>query len=249
MIKFLVGLVVVVLIAGTIAKRFFSQHARTLGPKVAGPVRRLFVQIAGVLIVASVIAVGVHFWRSLPSTDGAPALPGFAFRATDITGATFARDFGPFEVVDHTGKRRALADFRGQAVLLFFGYTQCPDVCPTAMQRFTEAMRALGPQAARVQVLFVTLDPERDTREVLAQYVPWFDKSFLGLVASPEQTAALAREFRVFYAKKKSEGALAYTVDHWAGAYAYDPQGRLRLYIAPERSAADVAHDVAALLR
>jgi protein SCO1/2 len=249
MVKFLIGLAVVIIIAGTLAKRFFPQHVRQIGPKVSGPVRRVFVQIAGVLVVASAIAIGVHFWRSLPDAQPATAMPGFSFKASDITGATFARDFGPFGLTDHTGQKRALADFKGKVVLVFFGYTQCPDVCPTAMQRFVEVFRALGPQAARVQVLFVSVDPERDTREILAGYVPWFDKSFLGLSTTPELTAAMAKEFRVFYAKRKSEGALDYSVDHWAGAYAYDPMGRLRLYIPPDLSSADVAHDIAALLR
>ena len=249
MVKFLIGLVIFVLVAGTLAKRFFPQHVRQIGPRVSGPVRQLFVQISGVLVVASAIAIGVHFWRSLPETKVAAPMPGFSFKATDITGATFARDFGPFGVTDHTGQKRTLADFKGKAVLIFFGYTHCPDVCPTAMQRFVEVSRILGPQASRMQVLFVTVDPERDTPEILSTYVPWFDKSFLGLYTTPEQTVAMAKEFRVFYAMKKSEGALAYTVDHWAGAYAYDPQGRLRLYVAPDLSSADVAHDVKALLQ
>jgi protein SCO1 len=249
MIKFLIGLIALIIIAGTLAKRFFPQHVRQISPRVSGPVRRLFVQIAGVLVVASAIAIGIHFWRNLPEAQPATAMPGFSFKASDITGATFARDFGPFELTDHTGQKRALADFKGKVVLVFFGYTQCPDVCPTAMQRFVEVFRALGPQSARVQVLFVSVDPERDTREILASYVPWFDKSFLGLSTTPEQTAAMAKEFRVFYAKRKSGGALDYSVDHWAGAYAYDPLGRLRLYIAPDLSSADVAHDVTALLK
>lgn len=249
MLKFFIGLIGLILVLGTLAKIFFPQHARSLTTKDS-PVRKLFVQIAAVFLIASVIAVGVRWWNNrAPEVPPVKALPGFSFKATDITGATYARDFGAFEVRDHTGQTRSLADYRGKAVLIFFGYTQCPDVCPTAMQRFTEAFRLLGPVSSRVQVLFVTLDPARDTQEILASYVPWFDKSYVGLRTSVEQTAALAKEFRVFYAQRKAEGPLVYTVDHWAGAYAYDGQGRLRLYIAPDLAAADVAHDVKALLQ
>jgi protein SCO1 len=223
---------------------FYPQAARQPATKPNSPVRKLFVQIAVVFLVGSAIAVGVQWWRNqppaLPSAKAAP------FKATDITGATFGRDFA---LTDHTGSKRTLADYKGKAVLMFFGYTQCPDVCPTAMQRFQEVFKILGPQSSRVQVLFVTLDPERDTREILAQYVPWFDKSFVGLYGSAEETAAVAKEYRVFYAKRKSEGALGYTLDHWAGAYAYDPAGRLRLYLAPGLSAAEVAADVRLLLQ
>jgi protein SCO1/2 len=117
------------------------------------------------------------------------------------------------------------------------------------MQRFQEVFKRLGPLSSRVQVLFVTLDPERDTREVLSQYVPWFDPHFLGLYGTPDETAKVAKEFRVFYAKKQGSAALEYSLDHWAGAYAYDPAGRLRLYIAPNLTADQIASDVRALLK
>ena len=243
MLKLLIGLGALVIVAGTLARIFFPQYIRPSGGK-SGPVRQLFVKIATVFLVAAAVAIGVTWWRHLPpSIATAPAL---SFKATDITGAEFARDFS---LTDHFGQKRKLADFKGKVVLMFFGYTQCPDVCPTAMQRFQEVFRLLGPQASRVQVLFVTLDPERDTQDVLAQYVPWFDKSFLGLYGSAEETAAVAKEYRVFYARKKSDGALAYTLDHWAGAYAYDPAGRLRLYVPPELRAAELAADVKTLLQ
>jgi protein SCO1 len=247
-LKFLLALIVFGILAGSIARMFVPKEKRA--PRMQ--LRKLFQQLAGVLLVVSLGALVAHwFWNRPPSdlqgAGNAVAAGGNApsFKATDITGATFGRDFA---LTDHTGQKRRLADFRGKAVLLFFGYTQCPDVCPTAMQRFQAAMKLLGPQAARVQVLFVTLDPERDTRELLAQYVPWFDKSFLGLSGSPDETATVAKEFRVFYAKRKSEGGLGYTLDHWAGAYAFDPAGRLRLYLPPELSAADLAADVRQLL-
>jgi protein SCO1/2 len=245
MIKFLLGLIALILIAGTLAKIFFPQYVRQPAPGRRSAVRTLFVQIAGVLLLGSVIALAVQWWLD-HRPDAAASPSSISFKATDITGATFARDFA---LTDHTGAKRRLADFKGKAVLMFFGYTQCPDVCPTAMQRFQETFKILGPQSSRVQVLFVTLDPERDTREILSQYVPWFDPSFLGLYGSAEETAAVAKEYRVFYAKKKSEGALGYTLDHWAGAYAYDPAGRLRLYLPPTLTAAEVAADVRTLLQ
>ncbi|HET6719269.1 MAG TPA: SCO family protein [Rhodocyclaceae bacterium] len=244
MTKLLLGLIALVLVAGTLAKIFFPQYVRKPVPGKRSPVRTLFVQIAAVLLIGSAIAIVVQWWINRPDTSA--STPAISFKATDITGAAFARDFA---LTDHTGAKRRLVDFKGKVVLMFFGYTQCPDVCPTAMQRFQETFKILGPQSSRVQVLFVTLDPERDTREVLSQYVPWFDPSFLGLYGSVEETAAVAKEYRVFYAKKKSDGALAYTLDHWAGAYAYDPAGRLRLYLPPALTAAEVAADVRTLLQ
>jgi protein SCO1/2 len=173
-----------------------------------------------------------------------PKAPPFA--GTDISGASFGRDFA---LTDHHGQRRRLADFRGQAVVLFFGYTHCPDVCPTTMERFSQVLQRLGPaDAARVQVIFVTLDPERDTREVLARYVPFFQASFLGLTGSPEEIAAMAQEFRVYYSKRPATGGGGYSLDHWAGAYAFDPAGRLRLYLAPELPVDAVAADLRRLL-
>jgi cytochrome oxidase Cu insertion factor (SCO1/SenC/PrrC family) len=120
------------------------------------------------------------------------------FQSTDLTGASFAKDFA---LTDHTGKPRTMADFKGKVVVMFFGYTQCPDVCPTTMAEMTEVLKQLGPQADQVQVLFVTVDPERDTQQLLAQYVPAFDKRFIGLYGTPEQTAAVAKEFKVMYNK------------------------------------------------
>ena len=149
-----------------------------------------------------------------------------AFHGTDITGATFGKDF---HLADSTGKQRSLADFRGKAVTLFFGYTQCPDVCPTNLTTMAQVMKSLGPEADRVQVLFVTVDPERDTPQLLGQYVPAFDKRFLGLYADAAATAETAREFKVFYQKQKGSAPGSYTVDHTAGTYVYDPRGRLRL--------------------
>jgi len=150
------------------------------------------------------------------------------FHGIDVTGADYAKDF---HLTDFDGKPRALADFKGKVVVLFFGYTQCPDVCPTTMSELAQIKQKLGADGDRLQVLFVSVDPERDTPEVLKAYMTGFDPSFLGLYAgSPEQLAALARDFKVYYKKVEGKTPASYTVDHTAASYLYDPQGRLRLY-------------------
>lgn len=169
-----------------------------------------------------------------------------SFRNTDVTGAGFGRDF---ELTDHLGQRRTLADFRGKIVTIFFGYTQCPDVCPTTLAEMAEVMRLLGDQADRVQVLFVTVDPERDTRELLAQYVPAFDSRFIGLYGTPDEIARVAKEFRVFFQKVPGSRPGLYTVDHTAGSYVFDPQGRLRLFVKHGQGAAPLADDLRTLIR
>jgi len=133
-------------------------------------------------------------------------------------------------------------------VSVFFGYTQCPDVCPTNLSTMKRVLEILGPQAARVQVLFITVDPERDTRELLAQYVPAFHPSFVGLYADPARTAETAKQFKVFYQKQPGATPQTYTVDHSAGTYVYDPQGRLRLYVRHGETAEAIAHDIQRLL-
>jgi protein SCO1 len=165
------------------------------------------------------------------------------FKNADITGADYAKDFN---LTDHTGKPRHLADFRGQVVTVFFGYTQCPDVCPTSLAAMAEVMRLMGPDAGKVQVLFITVDPERDTPQLLAQYVPAFNPTFLGLYGDLPTTAAVARDFKVFY-KKQGEGP-NYTVDHSAGTFIFDPAGRLRLYVKHGEAPAAMAEDIKLLL-
>ncbi len=145
-----------------------------------------------------------------------------------MTGADYAKGFA---LTDHNGKPRTLADFSGKAVVVFFGYTRCPDVCPTTMVEMKEVMRKLGPDADKVQVLFVTLDPERDTQQVLAQYVPAFDPRFLGLYADSATTLKTAKDFKVFFEKRSGSSPGSYTIDHTAASYVFDPQGRLRLYV------------------
>lgn len=168
------------------------------------------------------------------------------WHSTDISGANFGQAL--LGLKDQHGKPTTLADFRGRVVLLFFGYTACPDVCPATLARYAAVMKALGPEAGRVQVLFVTLDPERDTPEKLAAYVSWFDPRFLGLSGDVAATEAAAREFKVYYARSKSSAGMGYTIDHSAGTYAFDPAGRIRLYIKDDAPVEAVADDLKRLL-
>lgn len=167
------------------------------------------------------------------------------FRSTDITGADYAKDFA---LKDPSGQLRHLADFKGKVVTVFFGYTHCPDVCPTTLATMAEVVRKLGPEGNRVQVIFVTVDPERDTPELLKQYVPAFHPGFLGLSADPATTAAVARDFKVFFKKQGDVAGGNYTVDHSAGTYVFDPQGRLRLYVKHGEAADVIAADIRQLL-
>ena len=148
---------------------------------------------------------------------------GPAFKGSDVTGSAFGRDFA---LVDANGTPRTLADWRGKAVVVFFGYTQCPDVCPTTLATLSETMKLLGPDADRVQVLFVTVDPDRDTAELLRQYVPAFDPRFVGLRGDTAQTEAVAKEFRIIFQKVPGSTPETYTVDHSAGLFLFDPAGR-----------------------
>ena len=167
------------------------------------------------------------------------------FKATDITGVDFGKNF---RLTDHNGKARRLADFRGKVVVLFFGYTHCPDVCPTTLSDLSLAMKRLGSDAGKVQVLFVTLDPERDTPALLAQFVPAFDSNFLGLYGNADATAGVAREFKIFYQKQESASKAGYTLDHSAGTYVFDQTGRLRLLMSYGQGAEAMAQDIRALL-
>jgi protein SCO1/2 len=170
------------------------------------------------------------------------------FKNVDITGSkAFGTDFS---LLDPDGKVRTLADFKGKVVLMFFGYTQCPDVCPTTLTEMQQVMTLLGPQADKVQVLFVTVDPERDTAAILKQYVPAFDSRFLGL--RPADEAALekvTKDFKVYYQKVPGMSSGSYTMDHMAGSYAFDPEGHLRLYIKHAQGAETLAQDLKELLK
>lgn len=170
------------------------------------------------------------------------------FKNIDITGGTaFGKDFS---LLDADGKVRTLADFKGKVVVMFFGYTQCPDVCPTTLTEMQQAMALLGKQSDKVQVIFVTVDPERDTAAILKQYVPAFDKRFMGL--RPADDAALekvTKDFKIYYRKVPGSSPGSYTIDHTAGSYAFDPEGRLRLYIKHAQGPETLAHDLKELLK
>ena len=181
----------------------------------------------------------IIFSLLLAGCDGGPK-----FKSTDITGVDYGRSL---ELTDHTGRLRRLEDFRGKAVVLFFGFTHCPDVCPTTLAELSQAMKQLGPDAERVQVLFVTVDPERDTREALAKYVTAFDPRFLGLYGDAAATQRVAKEFKIYY-EKRTTGE-SYSVDHSGQSYVLDPQGRLRLLVRPERITADLPEDLRTLLK
>lgn len=167
------------------------------------------------------------------------------FKAVDITGANYARDFA---LESASGGRRTLADFRGKVVVVFFGYTQCPDVCPTTLADLAEVRKRLGADGEALQVIFITVDPERDTAALLAQYVPAFDPGFIGLRGSAEETADTAKEFKVFYQKVAGRTPTTYTVDHTAGAYVFDKQGRIRLFVRHGTSVDDFAADLRQLI-
>jgi protein SCO1/2 len=169
------------------------------------------------------------------------------FKGTDISGADFGRSLA---LTDHDGRRVTLETFRGKLVVLFFGYTHCPDVCPTTLSDMAQAFKLMGPDASgKIQVLFASVDPERDTPETLKAYVPYFHESFLGLYGTPEEVARAANEFKVVYRKHVEPGATGYLVDHSAGSYVLDGQGRLRLYLPFAHPPQDIAQDLNTLLR
>jgi len=169
-----------------------------------------------------------------------------SFAAVDITGAEYARDFA---LTDHNGQPRSLKDFAGKVVVLFFGYTQCPDVCPTAMLEMAEVKRLLGKDGDRVQGLFVTVDPQRDTPAVLKAYMEAFDPGFLALYTTPEKLETLAKEFKVYYKKVDGQTPTSYSMDHSAGSYVYDTHGKLRLFTRYGSGAALLAGDIKLLLQ
>ncbi|MBI4206819.1 MAG: SCO family protein [Betaproteobacteria bacterium] len=173
-------------------------------------------------------------------TDSAPR-----FKLTDVTGANFGKELA---LTDFNGKPRTLADFRGKVVVIFFGFTHCPDVCPATLAELAQVTKELGPDAEKMQVLFVTVDPERDTPELLRQYVPAFHPNFLGLYGDAAATAQAAKEFKIFYQKQPLSGG-SYSVDHAAGTYVLDPQGRLRLFAQYGAGAPALLHDIRILLQ
>jgi protein SCO1/2 len=167
------------------------------------------------------------------------------FKLTDVTGASFGKTL---ELSDHNGQRRTLADFKGKVVAVFFGFTHCPDVCPTTLVEMANVMKELGGDSGRLQVLFVSVDPERDTAEVLKRYVPAFHPSFLGLTGNADEIARAAKEFKIYYQKQKLPSG-GYTMDHSAGTYILDDEGRLRLFAQYGVGAPTLLHDIRQLLK
>jgi protein SCO1/2 len=168
------------------------------------------------------------------------------FNATDISGVPWGKDF---KLTDHTGHARTLNDFRGKVVAMFFGYTHCPDVCPTTLSEFALALKLMGKDAQQVQVLFITVDPERDTPALLAAYVPAFNSGFLGLYTDAASLTKLAAEYKVVYQKSAGSSPQNYLIDHTAGTYVYDPQGRLRLLVPYGSQPKAIAQDLTTLLQ
>lgn len=199
--------------------------------------RNLRRALLGAVVVATIAALSLFVFRGQPK-------PGF--KSFDLTGADYGKTLA---LTGHDGKPRTLVDFRGKVVVLTFGFTNCPDVCPTTLAEAAQAVKQLGPAADRVQVLFVTLDPARDTREALAKYVPAFDPRFLGLYGDAEATKRAAQEFKIFYVLREGASPGAYSVDHSAQSYVLDTQGRLRLFVKHERLGADLADDLRTLLK
>jgi protein SCO1/2 len=206
----------------------------------AVPSRRRWLALAAAAAAATTAATALSGCDRLASTAKKAQ-----FHATDITGADFGRSLS---LTDADGKPRTLADFKGKVTLLFFGYTQCPDVCPTTMAELAEVKKSLGKDGERVQGVFVTVDPERDTPKILKSYVASFDPGFVALTGTPEETAAAAKEFKVFYAKVPGKSPGAYTIDHTAASYILDSDARLRLFVRYGSGPTALADDLKLLL-
>jgi protein SCO1/2 len=173
-----------------------------------------------------------------------PAKP--TFSSIDVTGADYAKGF---TLTDHNGQSRSLSDFKGKVVVLFFGYTQCPDVCPTTMTELVEVKRLLGADGDKLQAVFVTVDPARDTSELLKAYMTNFDPSFVAFVPTADQLPDVAKQFKIYYKKQVGKTPTSYTMDHSAGSYVYDTQGNLRLYSRYGAGAQVLAKDIQTLLK
>ena len=204
------------------------------------PARPLVLRIAWVLLALGLAVLAVHLSGCTPQQQ--------PFNATAVSAPDFGRLNALEALSDHTGSRLSRVDFSGKAVVVFFGYALCPDICPTTLATLKDVMRLLGQDAGRVQVVFVTLDPERDTPEVIGPYVGWFDPSFRALRGDAAATRAVAKEFKVAFSKVEGTSAAGYSLDHTATSYAYDPQGRLRLLIRHGASAEAITADLKKLL-
>jgi protein SCO1 len=178
------------------------------------------------------------------ASSAAPVAAG-TFKGVDITGADYAKTLA---LTDAEGKPRTLADFKGKVAVIFFGFTQCPDVCPTTLAELAEVKKRLGPDGAKVVGIFVTVDPDRDTEVLLKAYVSSFDPDFVALRGTPEQTATTAKHFKVFYAKVPGKTEGSYTIDHTAGSYLFDTEGRVRVFTRHGTGPDALAHDLKLLL-
>ena len=168
------------------------------------------------------------------------------FQSIDITGADYAKSF---TLTDHNGQARSLSDFKGKVVVLFFGYTQCPDVCPTSMVELAEVKRLLGSDGEKLQGVFVTVDPARDTTDLLKAYMANFDPTFVAFVPTADELADVAKRFKIYYKKQEGKTPTSYTMDHSAGSYVYDTHGNVRLYSRYGSGAKVLAQDIQTLLR
>ena len=199
--------------------------------------QKLFKMLVLVSTMLVLVACDAKQGSSQQSTSG--------FVGTDITGADFPK---PLALTDHLGKKRTMQDFAGKVVVLFFGYTHCPDVCPGTMSELKNTMKLLGKKSDEVQVLFVTVDPQRDTQEILAQFVPSFDKRFIGLWGSLQETAETLGNFKIYYSKIAGKAENDYTIDHSSGMYVFDKAGKIRLYMGYGEKPANMASDISKLL-
>lgn len=190
------------------------------------------------------LALGAGSVLGLPLMGCTEAKP--TFNAVDMTGADYAKNFS---LADADGKVRTLADFKGKVVVLFFGFAQCPDVCPTTMLEMAQVKQQLGEDGDKLQVLFVTVDPERDTPVVMKAYMNAFDPSFVALIPTPEQLAAMAKDYKAYYKKVEGKTPTSYSMDHSAASYIYDTEGRLRLYARYGAGVAPMVSDVKALIK
>lgn len=193
------------------------------------------------IIAACTMVAGVSVLFTACSEKSKPV-----FAAIDITGADYAKDFS---LTDHNGQPRSLKDFKGKVVVMFFGYTQCPDVCPTTMAEVAEVRKQLGKDGEKIQALFVTIDPERDTPEVLKGYMANFDPTFVALYTTPDKLAATAKDFKVYYKKVDGKTPTSYTMDHSAGSFIYDTKGALRLYTRYGTGVQPLIADIKLLLK
>jgi protein SCO1/2 len=191
------------------------------------------------------LALGLAGLTAVAGLAGCDRAGAPGFKAIDITGADYARELS---LTDPEGKRRSLAEFKGRLVVVFFGFTQCPDVCPTTLVELAAVKKQLGAEGDKVQGIFVTVDPERDTPELLKAYVDNFGAGFIALRGTPEETLAAAKHFKVFFAKVPGKTESSYTIDHTAGSYLFDPQGRVRLFTRHGTGAEALAHDLKLLL-